>query len=319
MCTSVKFTDSSNNLYFGRNLDWETPFGQSVFATQRNFKHPKYMDGDIATKYACLGVGIVVDGFPLYFDLGNEKGLACAGLNFPGFAKYEDKDVEGKTNIPSYAFPFYIATQFASVDEAEEALKDIAITSTPFNDKTPAAGLHWIIGDSKRTIVVEYMEDGMHVYDNKLDVLANQPTFPYHVENARNYISLTPDYPKPVDWREDTLLPFGSGSGMRGMPGDFYSPSRFIRAAYFNAHYPEQTGEEANVNRLFKTLQGSAMILGGAEMESGKFEYTTYTSCFSASKMNYYYATYENPTIYRFEMPKSGLDDGNVIKIEASN
>lgn len=318
MCTGIRFTDKNGNLYFGRNLDWSTPFGEAIFATQRGFSHEKLMDGKLTNKYAILGTGICVDDFPLYFDAGNEKGLACAGLNFPGYAQYESKDVPGKENVPSYAFPLYLLAKYETVDEVEEALKDIAITATPFSAQFPPSMLHWIISDAKRCIVVEYMEDGMHVYHNDLNVLANQPTFPYHHENVRNYISLTPEFPADITWGEDTFGPYGSGSGMRGMPGDFYSPSRFVRAAYFNTHYPDQTGEEANVLRTFRTLQGAAMILGGAKMGDGDFEFTTYTSCFSPSTMNYYYSSYEDPTIKKYEMSSIASDGGKVVQVQES-
>ncbi len=46
---------------------------------------------------------------------------------------------------------------------------------------------------------------------------------------------------------------------MRGIPGDYSSPSRFVRAAYVNAHYPEKASEEENVSRAFHTLQQVAM------------------------------------------------------------
>ena len=41
---------------------------------------------------------------------------------------------------------------------------------------------------------------------------------------------------------------------MRGMPGDYYSPARFVRAAYVHARYPQKTTEEDNVSPAFHTL-----------------------------------------------------------------
>lgn len=314
MCTGIRFTDEKGNLYFGRNLDWTFSYGESVFVTQRGFTNPKFMDGKLATKYAMIGTAIVVDGMALYFDCGNEAGLAIAGLNFPGYAKYEETPVEGKTNVAAYAFPTYIASQFETVDEVEAALKDVAIVAEPVSDEYPVALLHWIISDKTRAIVVEYMEDGMHVYHDDLNVLANQPTFPYHHENVRSYLHCTPEYPaQPIVWGEDHMEPYGSGSGMRGIPGDFYSPSRFVRAAYLNANYPQQQGEDANVARLFHTLLGVAMVKGGAKVADGDFEYTLYTGGYSAATKTYYFNTYEDLGIKSFRMEDAGLEGGAVI------
>lgn len=318
MCTGVRFTDSKGHMYFGRNLDWTVGFGEEVFITQRGFSHPALMDGKLVAKYASMGMSIDPDGCPLYLDAMNEKGLGVAGLNFPGYAKYSDVEVEGKTNIPAYAFPYFIASQFASVDEAEEALKDVVILNKQFNDQYEVALLHWLIGDKDRSIVVEYTEDGMHVYHNDLDVLANQPTYPFHHENVRNYMACTPESPAPVKWAEDTLTPYGSGAGMRGIPGDYYSPSRFVRAAYLNAHYQEQDGEKDNVTRLFKTLEGVAMIKAGAKMPEGDFEYTLYSACFSAATNTYYYTLYDDPQIRAYKMDAVDLDGGKLVKAPQS-
>ena len=37
---------------------------------------------------------------------------------------------------------------------------------------------HWIIADKDSCIVVESMKDGLHVYDNPVGVLTNNPPFP---------------------------------------------------------------------------------------------------------------------------------------------
>ena len=38
--------------------------------------------------YAIIGTAIVAEGFPLFYDGMNEKGLCAAGLNFPENAVY---------------------------------------------------------------------------------------------------------------------------------------------------------------------------------------------------------------------------------------
>lgn len=297
MCTSVRFSDAEGNMYFGRNLDWNCDYGEEVIITPKNYKRTYAFEGEGSAVGDIIGVAIVVNDMPLYFDAANDQGLAIAGLNFPGFAQYEEKPVEGKTNLAAYEFPLWVTSNFTTVDEVEEALKNVAIVAKQVNDVYPVALLHYIIADKTRSIVVEYMADGMHVYHDEVDCLTNQPTFAWQQENLRNYISLTSEFPATVSWDKIDLAPYGSGSGMRGMPGDFYSPSRFVRAAFFNSHYPEQKGEKDNVTRLFKTLQGSAMIKGGAQMSDGTYEYTMYTGGYSQATKTYYFSTYDNPAI----------------------
>ncbi len=297
MCTAIRFTDASGNMFLGRNLDWSCGYGERIVVTPRGYVPPSPFGATPETRHAVIGMGIVAENAPLYFDCGNEAGLAVAGLNFPGFAEYAPGPVEGRTNIAAWEFPLWVCASFASVDEAEAALADATIVDSPINEVFPSSLLHWIIGDAKRSITVEQTAAGLEVFDNDVDVLANQPGFDWHRENLRSYVALTPEVPANATWNSAELAPYGSGAGIRGLPGDYYSTSRFVRAAYLNAHYPVQEDEAANVSRMFHTLGGVAMIDGAARMGTGDFERTVYTGGFSAATGTYYWNTYEDPAI----------------------
>ena len=313
MCTGARFSDDQGNMYFGRNLDWSTPYGQKVVITPRGYKYTTAFLGESQVSPALIGMGIIAENTPLYFDCANEDGLAIAGLNFPGYAKYEDAPVDGKTNVAAYEFPLWVALNFKTVDEAEKALKNVAIVAKPINEQYPVSQLHWIIGDAKRSIVVEYTANGMEIFENDVDILTNQPGYGWHKENLRNYMNLFPQMPKEVKWDKAKMTAFGSGSLMRGLPGDYYSPSRFVRVAYLNTHYPAKTTEEENVSRLFHTLIGVAMVDGAAAMADGAFEKTIYTGGYSTRTKTYYYSTYEDPAIKSVAMTDYDLDSQELI------
>lgn len=313
MCTGVRFSDNAGNMYFGRNLDWSTPYGQRVVITPRGYKYKTAFLGENAKSPALIGMGIVAENTPLYFDCANENGLAVAGLNFPGYAQYETAPVDGKTNVAAYEFPLWVALNFDTVDEAEKALRDVAIVAKPINDQYPVSQLHWIIGDAKRSIVVEYTANGMEIFENDVDILTNQPGYGWHKENLRNYMNLFSQMPKEVKWGKAKMTAFGSGSLMRGIPGGFYSTDRFIRVAYLNTHYPVQSDEATNVSRLFHTLTGVAMIDGGASMADGAFEKTIYTGGYSTATQTYYYSTYEDPAIRSVALKDQNIDSSELI------
>ncbi len=316
MCTGVRFSDDNGNMYFGRNLDWSTGYGQKVVLTPHGYSYKSAFLGEMKPQQgAIIGMAIVVENTPLYFDCANEAGLAVAGLNFPGYASYAPEAIDGKTNVAAYEFPLWLVMNFKTVDEAEKALKNVAIVAKPINEQFPVSQLHFIIGDAKRSIVVEYTASGMEIYHNDVDVLTNQPGYGWHKENLRNYLNLFPQMPKEVKWREAKMTAFGSGSLMRGIPGDYYSPSRFVRVAYLNTHYPVKSTEEENVSRLFHTLTGVAMIDGAAEMGDGKCELTIYTGGYSSATKTYYYSTYENPQIVSVAMGDHNLDSSELVQI----
>ena len=316
MCTGVRFSDSKGNMYFGRNLDWTVGYGQKVVITPREYKYTSAFLGEMTPKFgAIIGMAIVVENTPLYFDCANESGLAIAGLNFPGYAKYEEVAVDGKTNVAAYEFPLWVTMNFSTVDEVEKALKDTAIVAKPINEQFPVSELHFIIGDKDRSIVVEYSKNGMEIFKNDVDILTNQPGYAWHEENLRNYMNLSPKRPHDVKWEKQELVPFGSGSMMRGIPGDYYSTSRFVRVAYLNTHYPTKDTEEDNILRLFHTLTGVAMIDGAAHMDETAFEKTIDTGGYSTASKTYYYNTYENPAILHGSLENHNLDTADLTEV----
>ena len=284
-------------MYFGRNLDWSFSYGESILATPRGYHYDNVFGASgKAMPNAVIGVGVVMADRPMYFDCANEHGLAIAGLNFPGYAEFVHEPVEGTDNVATFEFPLWVARNFDSVDEVEEALKNVTLVSQIVPGQQESL-LHWIIGDSERSIVVEQMADGMHVHHDDVDVLTNQPSLEWHLENLRSYVTADNTFPQASEWGRAKLAPYGVGAGMRGIPGDCYSPSRFVKVAYLNAHYPAKDSEADNVVRMFRTLEGVAMVEGAARMGNGDFERTLYTSCFSGQTGRYYWSTYDDPAI----------------------
>ena len=84
-------------------------------------------------------------------------------------------------------------------------------------------------------IVIEYTAEGRKVYDNIIRVMTNSPTYDWHMTNIKHYVHLE-NKRKPV-WkyhdteRNEHVLPILPASGLLGLPGDYSSPSRFVRAA----------------------------------------------------------------------------------------
>ena len=286
MCTGVRFSDEEGNMYFGRNLDWSFSYGESILATPRGYHYDNVFGASgKATPNAVIGVGVVMADRPMYFD--------CAA---------------------TFEFPLWVARNFDSVDEVEEALKNVTLVSQIVPGQQESL-LHWIIGDSERSIVVEQMADGMHVHHDDVDVLTNQPTFGFHMENLRNYMCVGNEMAEPATWGKASLSAWGAGVSMHGIPGDVSSPSRFVRVAYANTHYPQQEGEAANVSRLFHTLGSVQMVDGMAKMGNGQFERTLFTSGYSSKTNTYYMNTYDDPAIRSYAMADYDMDSSELISV----
>lgn len=99
MCTAATY--QTKDFYFGRTLDYEFSYPSEVTVTPRNYGFHFRQAGDLERHYAIIGMAYVADGYPLYYDAVNEKGLGMAGLNFVGNAVYAQAAPE-RDNIAQF-------------------------------------------------------------------------------------------------------------------------------------------------------------------------------------------------------------------------
>lgn len=303
MCTAIAY-NKKEGMYFGRNLDYEHGFEEKVVITPRGYE---FNFGNDLNRggLAIIGTATVIDGYPLYFDAMNEKGVCIAGLNFVGNSVYFKK--KDKMHNPTcYEFIPWLLSNCKSVGEMRELLKSTNIIDKAFNSDLPTAQLHWLAADEGECIVIESTKDGLNIYDNDIGVLTNNPPFPIQRFSLRDYMKLSPENPQDVKWGEADLTAYSRGMGGIGLPGDLSSRSRFIRGAFMKTHSVSE-GEQENVNQVFHILDSVKQIKGCCITETGEFEYTLYSCCFDTSKKIYYVTTFENREIRAFDMNSVNL------------
>lgn len=314
MCTALSIKSQEGKAFFGRNMDLAYNFNQSPILLPKNYQYEDRVTGETVTiNRAILGMGTVIDEHPAMAEAMNEKGLACAGLNFARCAYFEKELKEGKKNIAPYDFLLWVLSNHDTVEEVEKEMESIELVDVPINDKTPVATLHWMITDkSGKSIVVEKTKEKISVHQNPVNVMTNDPTFDWHVTNLNEYMKLAPEYPGAVKWGEKELKGLGIGVGTLGMPGDFASVSRFVRIAYVRAHMPEIKDDSQAIAQFFHMLDYVEMVKGGVITEEGQEDLTIYSSCMDLEKGIYYYKTYENNRINAVDMFKESLDNGEI-------
>ena len=304
MCTAVSYKTKDH--YFGRNLDYEFSYNETVTVTPRGYPFAFRAAPPLKTHYALIGMAFVQNGYPLYYDATNEKGLSMAGLNFPGNAAYLPK-AANKDNITPFEFIPWILGQCATVKEAREKLARLNLLNEDFTAELKLSPLHWLLSDKEESVVVEPLKDGLKVYDNPVGVLTNNPTFDFHLLNLSNYMGLTRDEPTSRFAEQFTLTPYSRGMGAIGLPGDLSSASRFVKAAFTKLNSLAGPSESESLAQFFHILGSVAQQKGCCKVAHG-YEYTIYSSCCNTDTGVYYYTTYENSQITGVDMHKENLD-----------
>lgn len=309
MCTAITY--KTRDFYFGRTLDYEQGFGEEVTFLPRNFPLPFRHGKTLRNHFAILGMALVAEDYPLYFDGFNEKGLCMAGLNFVGFAHYE-KPVEGKDNVAQFELIPWILGQCATVAQAKKCLQGLNITDTAFSPALPPAQLHWIIADREQAITVEAVREGLRVYQNPVGVLTNNPEFNDQLFNLRNYMHLSPKPPENRFAPGLDLKPYSRGMGAMGLPGDLSSASRFVRAAFVKGN--AVSGEGEGISQVFHILGAVEQVRGCCLTEGRQYEYTQYTACCNATRGIYCYTTYENRQISAVDLHREDLEGNGLVR-----
>ena len=73
MCTAATY--KTKDFYMGRTLDYEFSYGEQITITPRNYEFDFRFARKRKSHYALIGMAFVAEGYPLYYDAVNEKGL----------------------------------------------------------------------------------------------------------------------------------------------------------------------------------------------------------------------------------------------------
>lgn len=306
MCTSIAM--NTEDFYFGRTMDIEYSFNERVVYTPRNYPIPFRRNDTLRRHYAMLGMASVMEGYPLYAEAVNERGLCAAGLNFPDSAYYPPKEDPVKQNVSPFELILWLCAKCASVTDVKQLLASTHLVNIPFNDNLPLTPLHWHIADRERSIVLESTQNGLEIYDNPIGVLTNNPSFDFQTTNLCQYMNLTTTCPQNCFSNIKSLVPFGQGLGSFGLPGDYSPASRFVKAAYLSMNSVCEKDEMSSISQLFHILDSVSMIRGSVVTSEQLYDTTTYACCMNATKGIYYYKTYSNSQLTAVDIHREDLD-----------
>ncbi len=312
VCTSIAM--KTGDFYFGRNMDLEYEFGERVVITPRNYPFEFRKAGLMRNHYAIIGMATVADGYPLYAEAVNEKGLCIAGLNFPGNAFFSPQADPEKSNISPFELVPWLLGRCATLEEARKLLETTQLVAIPFSNHIQLSPLHWHIADQTGSIVLEATKNGMMIFENPFGVMTNNPPFSFQMENVCQYMNLMTGQPENCFSKVGNLQPFGLGLGSFGLPGDFSPASRFVKAAYLSTNSICDLDENSSVSQFFRILASVGVPRGSVVLPDGKLQITTYSCCINVSKGIYYYTSYFNHQITAVHLKHENLNGSYLLE-----
>lgn len=243
-CTDIVLISEDKNIIIGRTLDFAVIIPSSLYVFPKNMLFTTNSpDGNISKAwkniYSFSSVGVYSEeneeqkkNSSNDFDGINEKGLSIeflwhleAEYGMPSEKEYSKSFLIGDISD-------YILGMCKNIQEASDFLKSHIFW---FKEDSKLNGIlptvHLMITDlSGKSIVVEFKKGRAFIYNDTPGIMTNSPSYGWHLENLRNYVGKTnQDTPfKIINQR--MVKSTSHGTGMHGVPGDFTSPSRFIKS-----------------------------------------------------------------------------------------
>jgi choloylglycine hydrolase len=316
-CTGISLAATDGSQIVARTVEWALGDAQhDRLAVVPRGKRFQSLVPEGATGFAWTGqhgfATITAYGTDYGPDALNERGLYVGMYYFPGFADYAPWDPAQASRSCSVGdFQQWLLSSFSSVAQVREHLNDLRVVYVA-DERFGGAPLpfHWKIADSTGAcIVVEIVEGGrVEVFDAFRGVITNSPGYDWHLTNLRNYLGLAPGSVEAlrIDGRE--FAPLGGGVGLRGLPGDFTPPSRFVRAAVLSSCVrPLADGEDA-VFEAFRLLDSFNIPVGatapGAQLPRDIPSATQITVVCDLTRRALYFHTMHNRQVRKLDLAK---------------
>ena len=303
-CTGISLVAADGSHVVARTVEWAaTPMQCGFVVAPRGHAHQSYTPtGENGLKYnAVYGyVGIYTEYEPFVVEGVNETGLSAGLFFFPQYGEYAPyRPEDSAKTLCDMQFVSWVLSQFSSIDEVKKALQSVSLVTLDHK----IGSVHWrITQPDGKMVVLEVVGGVPHFYDNELGVLTNSPGFPWHMTNLDNYVNLRPGAASDYDLTSSVeLRAIGGGSGMIGLPGDFTPPSRFVRAAFFNATAPKWNTSWEAVQQAFHILNNFDIPIGiqfpKGQAPAGMMSATQFTAATDQKAMRFYYRTAYNSSI----------------------
>lgn len=336
-CTALTYQDAEGKIYLGRTLELtsELPYQllylPAGFAlASRPLPNPPLC---YTAKLASLCVVMpdrlpspdaplrpqdfkVVEGF-------NEAGLTFSLLAYPEVGKVLPDVAETEPVLAATDLGTWTLGQFRNVVEVKTALAGQSVVPEAISllGGTPAP-FHYLLNDRQgNSLVLEFHQGRLHVYDNPVGVLTNGPEFPWHLTHLGNYTFLSNVDRPTARFGSLVVRQPDSGIATAGLPASNTSVGRFVKAAFYREFAEKVSGPDAAIRTLAHVMNNFDRPKGisisppgetghleveGLENSKGSVptEFTTWTSLTDLDRGLLFLRTYDALNYTQFDLSK---------------
>ncbi len=318
MCTDFLLAAADGSFVNGRSMDFGLDLNSQPFVRRRGevmqspAPKPPGSDGlQWKVKYGYVGMNVFGRKFAV--DGLNERGLSVGTLWLPG-SQYQQEVSDRSRALSVLLVNDWLLGTCASVDDVMATLPTVEVWATERmeQDLDP---IHFSVHDaSGKSIVIEFLDRKLNIFDNPVGTTTNAPVFPWHLENVRNYVGVTPYDGLDVTVNGEKFMATGNGTGFRGIPGDYTPPSRFIRTLFLASAASPAKDARAARNLALHILNNVDIPKGAIRYKSlmggENRDYTQWVAVKDLTHLLFDYRRYEDLDLRRIDLNK--IDFGTI-------
>lgn len=321
-CTSFVLRNKGGSFVYARTFEFGPPLDERIVLFPRKFQFkgtgPNGVTGtglNWSGKYGIVGINGF--GLPFLIDGMNEKGLTGGMQNAPTTAVYQNPNgAQASKSVASYQALMWILSNFSTTDEVKANLSSLIVNSSPLPQFGGQVRIHITLHDlSGKSIVVEFLDGKTKITDNPSGVMANDPPIAWHFANLANYVNLSPFDKPAITINGQSFAPQSIGSGLHGLPGDYMSPSRYVRAFIFSQAAQKYAQNVPKVRLAWHIINAFDIPPGSAittTQQSGSspavWDYTQATVVADSEHMIYYARSFDGYNISRVDFKKQNFN-----------
>lgn len=336
MCTALIYRDVAQFAYLGRTLELtvDLPYQMAWFPSGYPFasKVAAYQSVSFVTRYGVIAVtmpaGRPTQNAPLAMsDLKileglNDQGLTFSLLSYPMAAGDQNPVPSGVSVLSASDLGLWALGQCGTVTEVKVALSEQVVMLEALDLLGGVVSpFHYLVNDaSGASLVIEFHQGKMQIYDNPVRVMTNAPRFDWHLTNLDNYTFLSNVDQSSAKFGDYVANQPDSGVATSGLPASNTSVGRFVRAAFY-AQYAEKAATPdqavttlAHIMNNFDRPRGVTIDLnqdGGGHLEVAGLdqanegavtEFTCWTSISDLDRKRFFLRSYEALNYVSFDL-----------------
>lgn len=323
MCTNFKTPVAEDgSVVVGRSLDYPPDLGFSLCVIPRDLARVARAADDSAptkmwtTRHGVVGLAVTGNDAAM-IDGMNTAGLSAHLLYMVGGFFHAAQFRGDGTDVSQLELVSYLLSTCATIAEVRSALDEVNVWGwdggMPF---TPP--VHVLVHDRDGSAAIEFQPDGMVVLDNPTSVGTNSPYLEWHLLNLHNYVGFSSANPQGQRVRPRVggmnIRPLGVGWGMRGIPGDYTGPSRFVRAiALTTLAETPRDGHDAEMLTLhvLNTFDVPPGVVKEPGPDHSVVNEVTYADTIAnLTDLRYAYRALDDPTVYVVNLNTTNFNEG---------